>query len=323
MRISTIVSISFFLCCLKFLFAGEKHRTVKTSRPIIGILSQSTRGSYYESFGKDSLHIVASYVKFLESSGARVVPIRTDVGEEEFTKLYRSINGLLLPGGHQTTKASSYYNASKTLLELAVQTNDGGGYFPVLGICLGHQVLTRWISGVRDRCITAMKVKDSVRPLNLSSGCCRGSKMIGSIPTPLLKSNPTIATYHAHDFSCSLQKFLASERLKNFFRVLSTNIDDEGMEFVSTMEAKRYPFYSMQWHPEKSAFEWNPGKKIPHDATTIEFNYFISKFMVNEAKLNDHSFESETTEQNALIYNYYPVYTGRNYLYEAEQIYIL
>ena len=29
-----------------------------------------------------------------------------------------------------------------------------------------------------------------------------------------------------------------------------------GLEFISSLEAKEYPFYGTQYHPEKNSFEW-------------------------------------------------------------------
>ena len=47
-------------------------RPEKTDRPVIGILSQQYQDNSLE------VYIAASYVKFLESAGARVVPILTN-----------------------------------------------------------------------------------------------------------------------------------------------------------------------------------------------------------------------------------------------------
>lgn len=41
--------------------------------------------------------IAVSYVEFLESAGARVVPIHYDSSDGELKALFQSINGILLP----------------------------------------------------------------------------------------------------------------------------------------------------------------------------------------------------------------------------------
>ena len=43
--------------------------------------------------------IASSYVKYLEGSGARVVPIRYDLDEKSLIKIMSKINGLFLTGG--------------------------------------------------------------------------------------------------------------------------------------------------------------------------------------------------------------------------------
>ncbi|XP_014795092.1 PREDICTED: gamma-glutamyl hydrolase-like [Calidris pugnax] len=63
----------------------------RNDRPIIGVLSQEWRFEKFYKFG--SSYIAASYVKFLESAGARVVPIRLNLTDEVYDKIFHSING--------------------------------------------------------------------------------------------------------------------------------------------------------------------------------------------------------------------------------------
>ena len=44
-------------------------------------------------------YIAASYVKYLESAGARVVPVLHTASKDNLTSTFNSINGLLYPGG--------------------------------------------------------------------------------------------------------------------------------------------------------------------------------------------------------------------------------
>ena len=57
----------------------------------------SSLGSY-KSAGYKSF-ISASYVKFIESGGARVVPVFINQTDEYYQMIHNSTNGLLLPGG--------------------------------------------------------------------------------------------------------------------------------------------------------------------------------------------------------------------------------
>lgn len=44
-------------------------------------------------------YIASSYVKFLESSGAQVYPIKYDLDQDKLRAIFNSINGLFFPGG--------------------------------------------------------------------------------------------------------------------------------------------------------------------------------------------------------------------------------
>jgi gamma-glutamyl hydrolase len=99
-----------------------------------------------------------------------------------------------------------------------------------------------------------------------------------------------LITAHFHNFSLPLKLFLESEKLKIFYKIITTNVDRNGVEYVSTMEPKKYPFYSMQWHPENSPFEWQPKKAIPHLQNSIELCQYIANFFVQEARFRKHKF---------------------------------
>jgi len=78
------------------------------------------------------------------------------------------------------------------------------------------------------------------------------------------------------------------------------------------MEAKDYPFYGVQFHPEKNAFEW-PYKysRLPHSSNAVKTTFFFASFFVDECRKNLHSFESREDLEKHLIYNYNPEYTGK------------
>ena len=314
------ITIFYHLTCFGSLQFTPRRRKIQTDRPIIGIVAQSTRRMPFENRG--SFYISAAYVKFLEQSGARVVPIRADLSESELKALFHSINGAVLPGGRVGLFNSSYANTSRMIFNLARETFDNGGYFPIMGMCLGHQFLATVLNG-----LGVIRVPTDSRnflaPLNLSKDY-RESKLFRDVPDYLAKafnSSPTI-TAHNHRYSLPVQLFEENIKVKNFYKVLTTNVDRKGKQFVSTMEARKYPFYSTQWHPEKCSFEWSVRQTIPHDLTAIQLAQYISNFFVNEAKFSSHKFTTEREARKALIYNYKPVYTGRKEVYYTEQVYI-
>ncbi|XP_063155401.1 gamma-glutamyl hydrolase [Candoia aspera] len=287
-------------CCsaVSFVLRSENER------PIIGILAQETDFKSFQKFG--SSYIAASYVKFIESAGARVVPIRLNRSNEEYDKIFHSINGILFPGGGVDLKTSEFSRVAKIFYKKALEANDRGDYFPVWGTCLGHQLLTYLTSG--ENLLIRTNTDGFIMPLNFTQGANR-SKMFQDFPEDiyeLIASEPV--TSHFHFWSLSVQNYTENEKLRNFYKILTTNFHT--VEFISTMEAYRYPFYGVQWHPEKNPFEWKNSTGIPHSSAAIKVTFFIADFFVNEARKSSHHFSSKKDETDVLIYNFNPVFTG-------------
>lgn len=66
--------------------------------------------------------------------------------------------------------------------------------------------------------------------------------------------------------------------------MLSLNRDKNNLEFISTLEHKQFPFYGLQFHPEKDLYEWVTGKNIPHGTEATIASQYFANFFVNEGK---------------------------------------
>ncbi|KAM5281064.1 gamma-glutamyl hydrolase [Ctenodactylus gundi] len=269
-----------------------------------GILMQT---SYNEMKKFGNYYIAASYVKYLESAGARVVPVRLDLSNAEYEELFRSINGILFPGGGVSLVESGYAQVAKIFYNLATQSFDDGDYFPVWGTCLGFEELSYLISG--ELLLTLTNTKNDVLSLNFTGGVPKG-RMFQNFPAELLQAlaeEPLTANFHK--WSLSMKNFTMNEKLKQFFNVLTTSTDGN-IEFISSMEGYKYPVYGVQWHPEKAPYEWRRFKGISHAPNAVKTAFYLAEFLVSEAQKNNHHFESKETEEKSLIYQFSPVYTA-------------
>ncbi|KAJ7340229.1 hypothetical protein OS493_002961 [Desmophyllum pertusum] len=309
---SNCASIALVLCMFYVLLIHDHvesrpqyHRgtfsAVKTDRPIIGILAQKTDGYLKKTFGPT--YIVASYIKYIESAGGRVVPIRNNLSEEQLEKLFHSINGVLFPGGGANVFNSPYERTGKILFNLAVKANDVGDVFPIWGTCLGFQFLSVLGTG-GENVISPVDGENYSVPLNLSEDY-KSSRLLGSAPEQIITSLETLnVTFNHHRECISTDTYNSNEKLHKFYRLLSSNRDKEGKkEFVSTIEAHDYPFYGVQWHPEKNSFEWSTGEAINHSKEAVLVTQYVADFFVDQARLSEHRFASKEEEDAALIYN--------------------
>lgn len=69
-----------------------------TNSPVFGVLN--LKSSYtLKDYPNATHYIQSSYVKFLEMSGAQVVPIKLTDNYEEIDKILKMVNGVLFTGG--------------------------------------------------------------------------------------------------------------------------------------------------------------------------------------------------------------------------------
>jgi gamma-glutamyl hydrolase len=124
-----------------------------------------------------------------------------------------------------------------------------------------------------------------------------------------------------HGHGIAYGAFAANPSLDNFFDVLTLSIDRQDAVYVSTMEARKYPIYATQWHPEKNAFEWTPDLDIPHEPEAVEITQEVANFLMGAARKNHHRPESREDEEDLLIYNWQDGlrYSGKR-KYEGEEV---
>jgi len=279
------------------------------NRPIVGILTQPL-GTEQNSSKSSTTMIAASYVKFIESAGARVVPIHYDSTDDELAALFGQINGVLLPGGGADLgNATRIRHSGQTLYDLALRANQKGDSFPIWGTCMGFQFLS--LLTAQDDAILCEACFDSEgtpMPLLFAEPAASASRLYGPL-TPALKHKLATEnlTENSHHDGILPATFASNARLAGFYDVLSTNVDGKGYPFVSSIEAKGYPFFGTQWHPEKNNFEWGtklgPGA-IPHGADATAVSQYVADFVVAAARLSEHVFATPQAEAEALIYNW-------------------
>nr|ACO11599.1 Gamma-glutamyl hydrolase precursor [Caligus rogercresseyi] len=277
---------------------------VENYRPIIGVVSMDL----LEEVPGYKTKIPASYVKFVKAGGGRAAPVLCNQSEEYYDMIFRSTNGLLLPGGDVSLDDSCYAAVGRALLERAIQSED---YYPIWGTCLGFELLLHLTDPDRPNLTPCHSQYESLpvtfleEPLSKSTF---GRELPSDIKEVLSSKN---VTPNFHSFCMTMDNF-TSHGLDNLWLPLSTSLDTNDLEFISIIEAKDRPFWGTQFHPEMSLFEWSPEFNSPelHSPESIGQAQFFARFFVQERRKNDHAFGSRKEEDDHVIYGFSPVYTG-------------
>ena len=247
---------------------GQKNRTfldespndpsietvTRNDRPIIGILSQK----YYGNYGRYKYthsYIAASYVKWIESAGGRVVPILLDQDKNYYRDLMGSINGVLFPGGGQNLSDSGYTRTGKIIYDIALEYNSQGNYFPIWGTCLGFELLTILASDMKF-VLSPCKSQDQPLPIVFDQNITLESTKLFRNLSPNMKNTMTgkNVTINYHKWCLTRSDFKVN--LGNDYRLIGINRDKNGTEFISMIESISNPFYAVIFHPEKVMFEF-------------------------------------------------------------------
>lgn len=276
-------------------------------RPIIGIVSQEHR------IDKNGVpirsYVSAAHVKFVEGGGARAAPIFVNKPVKYYRWMLNRVNGLYFPGSsHLFENPYGYGEFARTVFPIINEINERGDYFPVWGVCYGFQLFFKLSFGNKNPLTdcaaysfrTNIELRDRFNE----------SRLFAGVPQDIIdiytKQN---ITSHFHNF-CMTEKNLTDYGLDEEYRLISVSTDKNGLEFISTHEHKRYPYYGVQYHPEKNLFEWRDNDAVQRTLDTVKAGQYMAQFFVNEARRNLHTFGESGEESPFLIYNYPVNFTG-------------
>ena len=261
-----------------------------SSSPVIGILTQDWDANH--------TYMAASYAKFVEMGGGQAVAIHHEAPLWQIRQLYRSLNGVLLPGGNAGPK---YSDALSLLVNLTLEAARGpsGDRVPLLAICLGFEMLVQDVA--QNKSVRTAPWDSLELPLPLAVH--NSSRMFGGMPADLREHIVnTNMTMHNHGAGASPEVFLSNARLRAAFDVTSVATDRVGRVFANVIEGKNdMPLYATIWHPEMVPFE-HELPMIPHSQLAVRVSQWVGDFFVQQCReSNSRSFPTADALASVLI----------------------
>jgi len=209
-------------------------------------------------------HIMKTYVDWFEKRNVSVIPIPFDtVSHKEYFGL---VNGLVIPGGETEfiIKNDIFIKTVVRFIELSLHTKE---YFPIWGTCFGFEILVMIIGGIK-------RLKPypahGFYPISILDNAYTSKMLRNFSPRYLKYLVEQNSCNNNHEFGISTKDFMNNKHLTHFYSILATSKDENGNEYVALIEAKYYPIYGVQWHPERQK-------------NSSEFiNFFISELSKNK-----------------------------------------
>ncbi|XP_066366556.1 gamma-glutamyl hydrolase 2-like isoform X2 [Miscanthus floridulus] len=279
-------------------------------RPVIGIVSHPGDGAGGRiSNTTATSYISASYVKFVEAAGARVIPLIYNEPEERLLEKLSLLNGVLFTGGSE--KQGVYFETIKKIFQYVLDKNDAGEPFPLFAQCLGFEL--------DNNILETFDAQNQASTLQFPSYALEGSVFQRFDPDLIKKVSTSCLVMQNHRYGISPKRYRENGALSSFFKILTTSPDENGKVYVSTVQANNYPITCTQWHPEKAIFEWRK-PMIPHSEDAVQVTQHFANHFISQARKSPNRPPADKVLDN-LIYNYSPTFSGKKSK-SFEEVYI-
>jgi gamma-glutamyl hydrolase len=297
-------------------------------KPVIGIVSSpSDFRDLYDP--QEFSYIKGSYAEYIETSGGIPIAIPWDLPERDLIKVLDSVNGILFTGGDadmwefdrlkNDIVFTNFTQRASFIVAYAIHLNDKGIHFPVYGICQGFEVITMSLAG-KPHVIDDFKhpvQHDSVEILE------KNSRMFANLQDHLvetMKNQHSMFYNHRYGFNMSLLS--DNKELNDFFIITAKGTDNNGKEFIAGLEAKNYPIFIVQYHPERTLSEWLNKVHFYHPDEVGMAALTQGAFFVSEATKNNQTFLSKDAMEYFLLSNheaeYFNITWPRVYFYDKK-----
>lgn len=270
------------------------RKTYKKKKEIVvGMISVPlTPGKkYYQACG-DS-YIASSHITWLKRFGVKILPIPYTT--KNFKGYMQKINGLYFPsGGAFAGTQTEYYQCCKKFLKMSMKENDKGNHFPIWGGCMGFQQLMIIADG-HDDLENLLQRFDSFNnlqsTLTFTEEGLNSRMMRNATPKEVKKLSTKDCTLNNHKMGLTPSKFKKHKNIDKFYKIVSTSVDRKNRRYVSTIEGRFYPFYGVQWHPERSG------------AMDYFAKFFVNELRKNRTKNKKHTRKIYTKEIDCFNYS--------------------
>lgn len=204
-----------------------------------------------------------NYAKWITASGGRVIAIHPWQTDEEIFDILEEVNGLLIQGGiEDIDNENEFVFKIFKIFDKVIEMNDEGKVFPVLGSCMGLELIMTYFSKA---------ISDGFRMYNYFFTKIDVGPMLSTLKFEVDDMTKTLAFkfFSSQDLEDISTKAISTKfhhngilpetynkfpgLIKNLL-VTTTSIDRQGVRYITSIEGKKYPFIGLHFHAEKTVY---------------------------------------------------------------------
>jgi gamma-glutamyl-gamma-aminobutyrate hydrolase PuuD len=277
--------------------------------PVVGIVSipnvlDPRDPGYYRSAA-----ISATYVKWLEASGAETMVIHPWFSPKEIDEVLTKVNGIVLQGSlykSEFKKGNPYVDTVMYIL-LSVTTKEEGKKIPLLAIDDGFLLLHQILSDGHNHSEAYDKYNKSTY-LEFDIDRVKTTRLFSIFTEADLNE---AALYNLHHQGIHPSAYQENKYFRDFFRITSVSRDEKGKLFVASVEAHEHPVYAVQFRPDAISYLRKSKLDVPYSYATIRAARAVGNFFVENCKENNNNnFVEADHDKYSFIdpYNHNPVF---------------
>jgi gamma-glutamyl hydrolase len=234
-----------------FLLLTFIYFTCSSKIPLIAI--------YSNNYPSDDVNPVKSqvgqtYVNWIKASGGEIVVIHSWDTNDYINYVLSEVDGVLFQGGSvDISPEKSFAKTANYILRSIIELHDKKiKKISIWATCLGFELISNLIEG--------KNVLSNYEAVELTSSTfseqdLKNSKMFRYFSKFEFEAMRQKVFNEHHVWGISPSVYPNSTVLKDFFTITTTSVDKNGKEYINSIEAKNYPIFATQHHPEKTSYD--------------------------------------------------------------------